>query len=81
MFGFLAHVVFVLLCLGLGYMVRFSMEEFRELDRQVECMTHPEQSDDRDGRRAQPAAPSTASALQAMADPAKLAELKASLKK
>lgn len=76
-FNFFLHVIFVLLCIGLGYVLRWSMEEFKELDRHIESLNRPEQVPS----TLPTALPSTASALQAKADPAKLAELKASIKK
>jgi preprotein translocase subunit SecG len=83
MFGFLAHVLFVVLCLGLGYMIRYSMEEFKELDRHIECMNEPERAVNSQGSAQHNAqtVPGLANELQAKADPAKLAELKASIKK
>jgi len=86
MFGFLAHVAFVLLCLGLGYMIRFSMEEFKALDQQIELMQHPEPRGQTGNYQPQtavraPGVPEAMSVVKLGADPAKLTELKASLKK
>lgn len=76
-FNFFLHVIFVLLCVGLGYVLRWSMEEFKELDHQIESLNQPDQPH----RKPPTATTSAASDLQAKADPDKLAELKASLKK
>jgi hypothetical protein len=88
MFGFFAHVIFVLLCLGLGYMIRFSMEEFKELDRQIERMQQPESQHTSSYQSLPPTSGSSAHKpkLEAMvdvklsADADKLAELKSAMK-
>jgi len=84
-FNVLLHLIFVLLCLGLGYLIRFSMEEFKELDRQVSIMQQPEPRVHASVYQPQPGLPSSlpsmGSALQAKADPAKLNELKTTIKK
>ena len=71
------HLIWLLLCGGIGYILRWSMEEFKAMDQQVERLNQPEQPIS----KTQSSVPSAASSLQAKADPAKLAELKASLKK
>jgi hypothetical protein len=76
-FNFFLHIIFVTLCVGLGYMLRWSMEEFKAMDQQAERLTQPDQP----SSGPNPPVQSAASALQAKADPAKLAELKASIKK
>jgi hypothetical protein len=75
-FNFFLHILFVALCIGLGYVLRWSMEEFKAMDQHIQQLNQPEQP-----RFSPQPLPSTANALQAMADPAKLAELKASIKK
>jgi hypothetical protein len=76
-FNFFLHLIFVLLCLGLGYLLRWSMEEFKEMDRHLERLNQPEQPT----AKSKPAVLVTANSVQAKADPAKLAELKAAIKK
>jgi hypothetical protein len=76
-FNFFLHIIFVLLCVGLGYVLRWSMEEFKEMDHHIERLNQPDQPQ----HTASTAVTSAASALQAKADPAKLAELKASITK
>jgi hypothetical protein len=76
-FNFFLHIIFVALCIGLGYLLRWSMEEFKAMDQHIQQLNQPEQQIS----NTQSAVTSTAHALQAKADPAKLAELKASIKK
>jgi len=84
--NFLFHIVFVLLCIGLGYVLRFSMEEFKELDKQIERMNRVEPTIPPSGYQPQPAPKPLlsnldSSGLKAKADPAKLAELQSKFKK
>jgi hypothetical protein len=83
--NFLVHIVFVLLCIGLGYALRFSLEQFKELDEQVKrngikpgtpmvgCQPQP--------LPISPLPRTGSSGLKAKADPAKLAALQSSFKK
>jgi len=84
-FNLFLHLLFVLFCIGLGYVLRWSMEEFKELDAQIARMNKPEQEPQAAVQphtaKAPPALPNMQSTLQAKADPAKLAELKATIKK
>jgi hypothetical protein len=75
-FNFFLHIIFVAMCLGIGYVLRWSMEEFKAMDQHIQQLNQPEQPI----FNSQPS-PIAANALQAKADPAKLAELKASIKK
>jgi hypothetical protein len=79
------HLLFVLMCVGLGYLLRWIIEQSRELDRAIERMNQPEPVPDSGNRQLQPgpkqSVSSAASVLQSKADPAKLAELKANLRK
>jgi len=76
-FNVFLHLIWVLLCGGLGYLLRWSMEEFKAMDQQVLRLSQTEQPP----YKPQTPVPGAASGLQAKADPAKLAELKASIKK
>jgi hypothetical protein len=75
-FNFFLHIIFVAMCLGIGYILRWSMEEFKAMDQHIQQLNQPEQPI----YKPQPW-PITANTLQAKADPAKLTELKASIKK
>jgi len=79
-FNFFLHVIFVLLCIGLGYVLRWSMEEFKELDAQVKRMKQPETVFQAPAK-SQTSLPTLQTTMQGKADPAKLAELKATIKK
>jgi hypothetical protein len=83
--NFLVHIVFVFLCIGLGYVLRFSLEQFKELDEQVK-RNSIETSKPIVGYQPQPLPISPlpnkgSDGLKAKADPAKLAALQSSFKK
>jgi|FreactTroBogLake_1042271.scaffolds.fasta_scaffold28730_4 hypothetical protein len=84
-FNVFLHMIFVLLCVGLGYVLRWSLEEFKELDQHIARMKQPEhlRHDVRHQHVAsqQPPLSNMSNNLQSKADPAKLAELKANMKK
>jgi hypothetical protein len=84
-FNVFLHMIFVLLCVGLGYVLRWSLEEFKELDQHIARMKQPEQLHHsikhQPADKTQPSMPDMINNLKSKADPAKLAELKATIKK
>ena len=79
-FNVFLHLIFVLLCVGLGYVLRWSLEEFKDLDQQIARMKKPDNGNAAPLPQTQ-SLKNMGSALQSKADPNKLTELKASLKK
>ena len=78
MFGVFSHLLFVLLCMGLGYALRVVIENMAALDQQVDDLQKPEVRSHTGGLKSQH---SMSTVLQSKADPVKLAALRSSLKK
>jgi hypothetical protein len=81
MFGFWTHVILVPLCVGLGYLLKYIVDNMQALDAQIKRLRAPEIQ-----RRYEPgpspgyAPPPAMSEVKLSADPDKLAALKSAIK-
>ena len=79
MFGFWTHMILVPLCVGLGYLLKYIVDNWRELDAQIARLTKPEVKQAPPGPRPGYAPPPAMNEVKLSADPAKLAALKATM--
>lgn len=79
MFGFWTHVILVPLCVGLGYLLKYIVDNMLALDAQIAKLKAPEPKRTFDYQPA-PIVPEAMKEVKLSADPDKLAELKAKLK-
>jgi len=81
MFGFWTHVILVPLCVGLGYHLKYVVDNWRELEAQIKRLTAPEVKRSYElGPRPGYEPPQAMQEVKLSADPDKLAALKSALK-
>lgn len=83
MFGFWTHAILVPLCVGLGYLLKYIVDNFRELDKQVARLRAPEVKRSYEyepGPMPGYEVPKAMQEVKLTADPDKLAALKSAIK-
>ena len=81
MFGFWTHAILVPLCVGLGYLLKYIVDNFRELDKQIARLRAPEVKRSYEpGPRPGYEPPPAMQEVKLAADPDKIAALKAAIK-
>jgi len=81
MFGFWTHVILVPLCVGLGYLLKYIVDNMRALEAQIAKLKAPEPKSTYEYKPApMPVVPDAMKEVKLSADPDKLAELKSKLK-